>query len=48
MKEDYYFKRDDKMISGRRTGKKFRLGEKLNVIIVSVSPESRKMILHRA
>ncbi|MCD6516887.1 MAG: ribonuclease R [Candidatus Aminicenantes bacterium] len=48
MKEDYYLKRDDKMISGRRTGKKFRLGEKLKVIIVSVNPESRKMILHRA
>jgi ribonuclease R len=48
MKGDYYLKKDDKMISGQRTGKKFRLGEKLNVIIVSVNPESRRMILHQA
>ena len=48
MKEDYYLKRDDKMISGRRTGKKYHLGEKLKVIIVSVNPETRKMLLLRA
>ena len=48
MKEDYYLKRDDKMISGRRTGKKYHLGEKLKVVIVTVNPETRKMLLHQA
>lgn len=48
MKEDYYLKRDDKMISGRRSGKKYHLGEKLKVVIVSVNPETRKMLLHQA
>ena len=48
MKEDYYLKRDDKMISGRRTGKKYHLGEKLKVVILSVNPETRKMLLHQA
>ncbi len=48
MKEDFYLKRDDKMISGRRTGKKFRIGEKVKVVIVSVNPESRNMNLQLA
>jgi len=48
MKEDYYLRKDDRMISGRRTGKKFCIGEKLRVSVVSVNPESREMNLQLA
>ena len=40
---DYYFKRSEKTLIGRRTGKKFELGDRLKVILVSVDPILRKM-----
>ncbi|MBD3414053.1 MAG: ribonuclease R [Candidatus Aminicenantes bacterium] len=45
MKEDYYMKKGDKTVSGRRTGIKFSIGEKVSVMVLSVSPESRRMNL---
>jgi len=46
MKEDYYLIKDDKMVSGRVTGKKFRIGKKVKVMVVSVNPEEKRMNLH--
>jgi len=40
---DYYFKRSEKTLIGRRTGRKFELGDRLKVILVSVDPTLRKM-----
>jgi ribonuclease R len=48
MKEDYYLKKDDKMVSGRMTGKKFSLGKKVRVMVVSVNPETKRMNLQLA
>ncbi len=42
---DYYFKRSEKTLIGRRTGRKFELGDRLKVILVSVDPILRKMVL---
>jgi len=40
---DYYFKRSEKTLVGRRTGRKFELGDRLKVILVSVDPILRRM-----
>ena len=33
------------MLRGRRTGKTFRIGQKINVQLASVIPEERKIVL---
>ncbi|HZX09862.1 MAG TPA: ribonuclease R [Acidobacteriota bacterium] len=48
MKEDYYLKKGDKMVSGRKTGKKYSIGKKVKVAIVSVNPEEKRMNLQLA
>jgi ribonuclease R len=45
MKEDYYIKKDDKMVSGRMTGKKYEIGKKVKVMVVSVNPIEKRMSL---
>ncbi len=45
MKEDYYLKKDDQTILGQRTGRKYCIGEKVRVVVVSVNPELRSMNL---
>lgn len=42
---DYYFKRTDKTLVGRRRGKKFELGDKVKAILASVNPLWRRMDL---
>ena len=45
MKEDYYIKKGDKMVSGRMTGKKYEIGKKVKVMVVSVNPIEKRMSL---
>lgn len=40
---DYYFKRSEKTLIGRRTGRKYELGDRLKVILASVDPILRRM-----
>jgi ribonuclease R len=40
---DYYFKRSEKTLIGRRTGRKYELGDRLKVALVSVDPILRRM-----
>jgi len=40
---DYYFKKSDKTLVGRRSGKRFELGERMRVVLVSVDPILRRM-----
>jgi ribonuclease R len=40
---DYYFKKSDKTLVGRRSGRRFELGERLRVVLVSVDPILRRM-----
>ncbi len=42
---DYYFKRSEKTLIGRRTGRKYELGDRLKVALASVDPILRKMSL---
>ncbi len=42
---DYYRKRSEKTLVGRRTGRTFELGSRVKVIIVSVNPIMRRMSL---
>jgi ribonuclease R len=40
---DYYFKRSEKTLIGRRTGRKYELGDRLRVTLASVDPILRRM-----
>jgi len=40
---DYYFKKSDKTLVGRRLGRRFELGQRLRVVLVSVDPILRRM-----
>ena len=40
---DYYFKKTEKTLVGKRTGRKFELGDRLKVVVVSVDPILRRM-----
>jgi len=40
---DYYFKRSEKTLIGRRTGRKYELGDRLKMTLVSVDPILRRM-----
>jgi len=40
---DYFFKKSEKTLVGRRSGKRFELGDRLKVILVSVDPILRRM-----
>lgn len=40
---DYFFKKSDKTLVGRRSGRRFELGERLRVVLVSVDPILRRM-----
>ncbi|UCC39427.1 MAG: ribonuclease R [Candidatus Aminicenantes bacterium] len=42
---DYYFKRSDKILVGRRSGRTFELGNTLKVILASVDPILRRITL---
>ena len=41
----YFFDKEANMLRGRRTGKTFRIGQKMNVQLVSVIPKERKIVL---
>jgi ribonuclease R len=43
--KDYFYKKTEKVLSGRKTGKSFELGSHLRVILVSVDPIFRRMNL---
>lgn len=45
---DYYFRKSEKTLRGRRTGKTFELGDRLEVILISVNPELARMSLKPA
>lgn len=45
LKDDYYFKKSEKTLIGRRTGRKFELGNRVEVILASVNPLRRRMDL---
>ncbi|MFW6123935.1 MAG: ribonuclease R [Acidobacteriota bacterium] len=45
MKDDYYLKKSNKMVSGRMTGKKFSIGKQVKAVVVSVDPEAKRMNL---
>jgi len=40
---DYFFKRSEKTLIGRRTGRKYELGDRLKVALASVDPILRRM-----
>jgi ribonuclease R len=40
---DYYYKRSEKTLIGRRTGRKYELGDRIKVILASVDPILRRM-----
>ncbi|MBS3819351.1 ribonuclease R [bacterium] len=40
---DYFFKKTEKTLKGKRTGRKFELGDKVRVTIASVDPHLKKM-----
>lgn len=42
---DYYFKRSEKTLVGRRSGRRFELGDRLKVILASVDPILRRIAL---
>jgi ribonuclease R len=42
---DYFYKKTEKMLSGKKTGKSFELGSHLRVVLVSVDPIFRRMNL---
>ncbi|MAR95939.1 MAG: hypothetical protein CMD46_06300 [Gammaproteobacteria bacterium] len=41
----YYFDKEANMLRGRRTGRTFRIGQKVNVQLANVIPDERKIIL---
>lgn len=43
--KDYYFKKSEKTLVGRKTGKSYELGERLRVVLASVDPILRRMTL---
>ena len=44
-RDRYFFDKEANMLRGRRTGKTFRIGQKINVQLASVIPEERKIVL---
>lgn len=42
---DYYVKKSDRTLMGRRTGKRFELGDRLQAILVSIDPILRRINL---
>ena len=44
-RDRYFFDKEANMLRGRRTGKTFRIGQKINVQLVSVIPKERKIVL---
>jgi len=42
---DYYFKRSEKTLVGRRSGRRFELGDRLKVLLASVDPILRRITL---
>jgi ribonuclease R len=42
---DYFHKRSEKTLVGKRTGRKFELGDRVNVLLASVDPILRRMSL---
>jgi len=40
---DYFYKRSEGVLVGKRTGRKFFLGEKVKVLLASVDPVKRKI-----
>jgi ribonuclease R len=45
MSSDYYFKKPEKVLIGRKSGQTLRLGNRVKVILVSVNPILRRMDL---
>jgi len=45
LKNDFYSRKSEKTIVGRRTGEKFELGDRVRVILASVNPLLRRMNL---
>ncbi|NIM91219.1 MAG: ribonuclease R [Candidatus Aminicenantes bacterium] len=45
LKNDYYSRKSDKTIVGRRTGEKYELGDRVKVILASVNPLLRRINL---
>jgi ribonuclease R len=42
---DYYFRKSEKTLRGRRTGKTYELGDRLNVQLLAVNPELARISL---
>ena len=42
---DYYYKKTDSILIGKRTGKSFELGSQIRVVLVSVDPILKRMHL---
>jgi ribonuclease R len=42
---DYFFKKNERVLIGKRTGKSYTLGSRLKVVLVSVDPILRRMNL---
>ena len=40
---DYYYKKSERILIGKRTGKKFELGDRIKVILASIDPLLRRM-----
>ncbi|MEE9390458.1 MAG: RNB domain-containing ribonuclease, partial [Candidatus Aminicenantaceae bacterium] len=45
LRGDYYFKKSEKTLVGRRSGRKFELGDRLRVLLASVDPILRRIAL---
>lgn len=45
LRGDYYFKKTEKTLKGKRTGREFELGDKVSVTIASVDPHLKRMDL---
>jgi ribonuclease R len=45
LKSDFYSRKSDKTIVGRRTGEKYELGDRVKVILASVNPLLRRVTL---
>lgn len=43
--DDYYYSKDEKTLHGRKTGESFAWGDRLQVILASVEPDVRRMVL---
>ena len=43
--KDYYVRKSEASVSGRKTGETFTLGDRIRVSLVAVDPELRRMTL---